>query len=307
MEAKPYSFSSACKEEAGALPRGKEASLSLLSSYFRLRGAKEGTTLVFPTEQAKIATALYSRVREAFSTRARFAYRKGEGYLSRTLYKVLLDDPDGEREAALGIAGKEPSSDLVEGEERGAAYAAGAFLAHGSVSAPSSSNYHLEIVSPSEEAPFLLRFLQKTGPRFPFQTAKRGKKILLYLKRSSSISDFLIYIGATENCLRFENARVDRDFALVSNRFSNLDGANYRRTAKAGEEQLAAIARASKNPNYLAANPKLAALVSLRLSHPDSSMSELASLMGEMLGCTVSKSNVNHLFRKIISDYGDRK
>ena len=69
----------------------------------------------------------------------------------------------------------------------------------------------------------------------------------------------------------------------------------------------AAIARASKNPNYLAANPKLAALVSLRLSHPDSSMSELASLMGEMLGCTVSKSNVNHLFRKIISDYGDRK
>ena len=33
-------------------------------------------------------------------------------------------------------------------------------------------------------------------------------------------------------------------------------------------------------------------------------MSELAKLLGEKTGTTVSKSNVNHLFRKLLEDFG---
>ncbi len=304
---RPYSFSEFAKEEAAMKRRGAEPSLSLLSAYARLRGHLEEKTIVLVSEHAQIARSLYERLKEGFGIRGRFSYTRGKGYLSRISYRLLIDDPGGEILRRLGVGESEIDSSLLEGEERESAYLAGAFMASGSVNAPSSSNYHLEIVAPEKEAPALLHVLQRAKPRFPFRLLHRGKRAVLYLKRSSSISDFLIYIGASESCLRFENARVDRDFAAISNRFSNLDGANYRRSAKAGEGQLAAIARAKENPNYLASNPKLAALVELRLAHPDASLSELASLLGERLGCTVSKSNVNHLFRKIIADYGGKR
>lgn len=300
----PYSFAEYAKEECAALQRGSEASLSLLSSYFRLRGKSEEGAVVFYSEHAQIARALYERIKEAFGERARFAYLRGKGYLSRLLYKVILDDPDGRYLSRLSLREGDIDPSLVAGEKKEAAYLAGAFLASGSVSSPSSSNYHLEISVPREEAPALLKALQKAGPRFPFKSTKRGHKDVLYLKKSSSISDFLVYVGAQESCLRFENARVDREFAAISNRFSNLDGANYRRSYEAGEKQLKAIERASRNPIYLSNNPKLAVLIALRKENPDASMSELAKLLGEKTGTTVSKSNVNHLFRKLLEDFG---
>ncbi len=54
-------------------------------------------------------------------------------------------------------------------------------------------------------------------------------------------------------------------------------------------------------------NPKLSALVSLRLSNPDASLSELSVLLSEELASAVSKSNVNHLFRYIHSLYLEEK
>lgn len=302
-----FSFSKAVREEVAAIERGKEASLALLSSYFRLRGKEENGALVFFTEQAQIARSIYERTREAFNERSRFAYTKGKGYLSRTFYKVIVEDPRGTKKAELRLTNGDVDpffhqDDLVE-----MAYLAGAFMASGSVSSPSSSNYHLEIACPENETQPLLRFISKTGPKFPFKATKKGKKSIVYLKKSAFISDFLIYIGATQNCLQFENALVDRDFASMANRFSNIDGANYRRSQEAGEAQIRAIERASRNPGYLRENPKLSTLVDLRLTHPDASLNELARMMSETLGCTISKSNVNHLFRKIMADYGDKK
>ena len=302
----PYSFAEYAKEECASLPRGSGPSLSLLSSYFRLRGKREGGAVVFYSEHAQIARALYERIREAFDERARFAYVRGKGYLSRLLYKVILDDEGGRRASLLLPEEGEIDPSFVSDEKKEAAYLAGAFLASGSVSSPRSSNYHLEISVPREESSSLLRLLQRAGPRFPFKMTKRGRKDVLYLKKSSSISDFLVFIGAQESCLRFENARVDREFAAISNRFSNLDGANYRRSYEAGERQLKAIERASRNPLYLSNNPKLAVLVALRKANPDASMNELAKLLGEKTGTTVSKSNVNHLFRKLLEDFGGK-
>jgi DNA-binding transcriptional regulator WhiA len=50
-------------------------------------------------------------------------------------------------------------------------------------------------------------------------------------------------------------------------------------------------------------NPKMRLLMELRLSHEDASLEELANLMSEELASTVTKSNVNHLFRAIHQKY----
>ncbi|OPZ32938.1 MAG: putative sporulation transcription regulator WhiA [Tenericutes bacterium ADurb.BinA155] len=50
-------------------------------------------------------------------------------------------------------------------------------------------------------------------------------------------------------------------------------------------------------------NPKLKALMKLRLDHEDATLDELADLLSEELTSSVSKSNINHLFRYLHSEY----
>ena len=119
------------------------------------------------------------------------------------------------------------------------------------------------------------------------------------------MSDFLILVGASESCLKFENARIDRDFANVTNRLHNLDAANMGKTISSAERQIKEIVYFKNHRALLSAftNPKLDALMDLRLSHPDASLSELAELLSEELAAEVTRSNINHLFRKIHEEY----
>ena len=48
---------------------------------------------------------------------------------------------------------------------------------------------------------------------------------------------------------------------------------------------------------------KLKALMRIREDNPDASLSELAALLSEELSCQISKSNINHLFRKLHEEY----
>jgi DNA-binding transcriptional regulator WhiA len=50
-------------------------------------------------------------------------------------------------------------------------------------------------------------------------------------------------------------------------------------------------------------NPKLKALMQLRLSHPDATLEELRGFLSEELNTSISKSNVNHLFRYLDQEY----
>ena len=52
-------------------------------------------------------------------------------------------------------------------------------------------------------------------------------------------------------------------------------------------------------------NPKIEALMNLRLTHEDASLDELAELLSDELASTVSKSNVNHLLRDLHKRYLD--
>jgi DNA-binding protein WhiA len=140
--------------------------------------------------------------------------------------------------------------------------------------------------------------------QFNSKIVKRRQQFVVYLKRSDEISDFLILIGAKEACLQFENVRVDRDFANIDNRLRNIDTANYAKTEKAAERQVEEIHYFLKTLGYdRIDNPKLKALMALRLAHPDATLDELRVLLSEELNTAISKSNVNHLFRYLDQEY----
>ena len=306
------SFAELVKEESARAPREDEEKRAFLSAFIRMNGylrlGSEGDGLEVSSENSAIAKVVYGYMSDLYGVKARFSYTRSAGFLKRIVYHVILDEGADDILNDLEIdffVPKEPSG-VLKNAPQVSSFFAGAFLAGGSVNNPQSSSYHLEISCKEEAfAAFLLKLIQK-NPAHPFHAKKvlRRNKQVIYIKRGDEISDFLVLLGAKENFLAFEDARVSRDFASIGNRLANLDGANYRKSQKSGEKQVEEI-------NYFVSkvgwkgidNPKLRALMEIRLSHPDASLGELSKLLSEELNTTVSKSNVNHLFRYLKQEY----
>jgi conserved hypothetical protein len=312
MDKKPISFAQLAKEEASRAPWNDEGKRALLSAFIRLNGflrltgGEEG--LEVASESASIAKTIYQYLHELYGVEPHFAYTRSAGFLKRVVYHVLVGKDASDLLNDLQVDFFAPSfpKSLLTSSEAVAAYLCGAFLAGGSVNDPSSSNYHLEIALGDES---YAKALQKewnkaANHQFNSKIVQRRKQYVVYLKRSDEISDFLILIGAKEACLQFENVRVDRDFANVDNRLRNIDTANYGKTLKAAERQVAEIHYFEKTLGFdRIDNPKLKALMQLRLSHPDATLEELRGFFSEELNTSISKSNVNHLFRYLDQEY----
>lgn len=302
------SFARLVKEESAKAERSVSEKKALLSSfvringYLRIRGKQEGLEL--SSENSAIAKCVYQYLHELYGVDVRFAYTRSAGFLKRMVYHVIVDDEAGKilEDLEVDFFNPEKPKNVISSSEEVAAYLTGAFLAGGSVNNPASRSYHLEICVKDEGfAKFLLKIWSKYQPHpFSCKLSKRRNQFVLYLKRGDEISDFLVLMGAKDQCLAFEDVRISRDFSSIGNRLSNLDTANYGRVVLASKRQIEEI-------NYLfekegkenISNPKLLALMELRVKNPDASSDELSKLLSEELNTEISKSNVNHLLRYV--------
>lgn len=302
------SFALFAKEEIAALPFPEVQGKAVLSGYAKtsgsLRLSEEGEEIDLVSESAKIAKALYELANAIYGPIARFSYTRSSKRKKKVRYHVLISGKVMEDLELDFFSGKIPSFVLGK-EELERCYLSGAFMAGGSVNAPSSSNYHLEIATTDPSyAKWLIHLINKvSGHVFEAKVASRRLQSVVYLKKAEQISDFLVLVGATNACLEFENVRIDRDFANIGNRLANLDTANMAKTIAVGSRQEEEIRFLIEANGWGAYSGKKKALMELRLSHGDASLSELASLLSEELNATVSKSNINHLFREIHTEY----
>lgn len=304
------SFARLVKEESAKAERSVSEKKALLSSfvringYLRIRGKLEGLEL--SSENSAIAKCVYQYLHELYGVDVRFAYTRSAGFLKRMIYHVIVDSEASKilDDLEVDFFNPERPKNIISSSEDVAAYLTGAFLAGGSVNNPASRSYHLEISVKDEGfAKFLLKIWSKYQPHpFSCKLSKRRNQFVLYLKRGDEISDFLVLMGAKDQCLSFEDVRISRDFSSIGNRLSNLDTANYGRVVLASKRQIEEI-------NYLfekegkdnISNPKLLALMELRVKNPDASLDELSKLLSEELNTEISKSNVNHLLRYVHS------
>ena len=302
------SFARLVKEESAKAERSVSEKKALLSSfvringYLRIRGKQEGLEL--SSENSAIAKCVYQYLHELYGVDVRFAYTRSAGFLKRMVYHVIVDDEAGKilEDLEVDFFNPEKPKNVISSSEDVAAYLTGAFLAGGSVNNPASRSYHLEICVKDEGfAKFLLKIWSKYQPHpFSCKLSKRRNQFVLYLKRGDEISDFLVLMGAKDQCLAFEDVRISRDFSSIGNRLSNLDTANYGRVVLASKRQIEEINHIyEKDGKENISNPKLLALMELRVKNPDASLDELSKLLSEELNTEISKSNVNHLLRYV--------
>lgn len=302
------SFARLVKEESAKAERSVSEKKALLSSfvringYLRIRGKQEGLEL--SSENSAIAKCVYQYLHELYGVDVRFAYTRSAGFLKRMIYHVIVDDEANKilDDLEVDFFNPERPKNIISSSEDVAAYLTGAFLAGGSVNNPNSRSYHLEISVKDEGfAKFLLKIWSKYQPHpFSCKLSKRRNQFVLYLKRGDEISDFLVLMGAKDQCLVFEDVRISRDFSSIGNRLSNLDTANYGRVVSASKRQIDEINYIfEKEGKENISNPKLLACMELRVKNPDASLDELSKLLSSELNTEISKSNVNHLLRYV--------
>lgn len=307
------SFTSQVKEELASNNYPSEDRLrALLSAYIRINGSlvfrHKKTLLQLNTENAKIGRFIYETINEIYHADAELIVKEKRNLDKSKSYMIEISDASEAIMDDLEISFLEGkiSKNIVKNDDTISGYLAGAFLAAGSVNSPVTSNYHLEIALNSENyAKWLAKLFAKyKNSNIEPKITQRRDEYVIYFKKSDQISNFLIMVGAVSSCLDFEDVRANRDLMNNANRLTNMDTANMKRTIETGKRQAEEIRVIDK---YLGidnlGNIKERELCHLRLENEAASLQELADMMSEIFKKTITKSNINHLFRSIHEFY----
>ncbi|MBP0979281.1 MAG: DNA-binding protein WhiA [Oscillospiraceae bacterium] len=169
----------------------------------------------------------------------------------------------------------------------------GAFVISGNISEP-QNKYYLEF---SHENKYLIKQLQSylDNKNFNFKYKKINNKNIIYMTNSNSIEDFLTYIGASNSSLEIMNTKVYKDIRNKINRLVNCETSNINKTILASSNQIKYINKIIKTKGFSFLDSDLREIALKRLDNPEMSLEELSKI----LSFKISKSGLNHKFRKI--------
>lgn len=175
------------------------------------------------------------------------------------------------------------------------AFLRGAFLAGGSVTDP-GKGYHMELTTVHQSVAREAYTLMEEVLNFYPKTASRGGGQVLYLKQSDQISDCLAYLGAPVAAMGIIEAKLEKELNNKVNRRCNCDEANTSKVVEAAQEQLAAIRILREAGVYEQLPVKIKQAAVAREQNPESSLTELASLMEP----PITKPAMNHRLKKLV-------
>jgi len=174
------------------------------------------------------------------------------------------------------------------------AYAKAMFLTGGSISISKRSDYHLEINCGNIEDSLAYQKVLASFSLFPLMRRRKGS-VYLYFKSAEAIADYLRIIGGGNTLLDIESMRVVKSVRAKVNRLVNCDTANVEKTVNSAQRQLEVIRQVDSQIGLDSLHHSLREIARIRRENPEASFKEL----GEMLVPPISKSAVNHRFRKL--------
>ena len=308
------SFSFDVKEDILKLNMDASSHLVELEGWLRLVGEiyLNPIRLVFSSANLHILRYYVGILKQLYSNTAFEIASKQQQKLNRkTIYSCIIEDT---AETIIeDICLLEPISvhkdEILNESKLSLAYLRGAFLAKGSVNDPNTSNYHLEISTDKEvEALFIQRLMNVYS--LNARIAKRRNHLIVYIKEKDRIVEFLRRIGANVTMNEFENAIIKREISANINRTLNTDVANQQKTNRSSIEQMKYITYLEYNYPLERLDSKLLLVMKVRKENPEASLNELVYLINGTYNEQITKSGLNHRFRKIKEialDYKARK
>ncbi len=297
-------FTTEIKDEICTLEKNKLENIAELSAFVRNNGLKTKKGIQLITENPKVARRVFSLFKEIYNVTCVIENGKSPNLTKKRYYLIKITDKVELILKNLAILNMDnnktyiPIKYIIDTEEERRAYLRGCFLATGSINNPKTASYHLEMsISNKKEANNILEILKTFDIQSNIIT--RDKGYMLYVKRAEKIADFLRIIEANRAVLYFEDIRIYRDHKNMTNRLNNCEQANVEKIITACNKQLSDINYITKTYTRDMIDEKIYEAMTYRQKYPEVSLNELSQIITQETGVFITKSGLNHRFRKI--------
>lgn len=297
------SYSSNIKNEISNIQYTKSETMAELSAILNIGVEIEDNYFSLLLENISVARRIYKLIKDIYHIDIIMDNTLTNTLRKNKLVKLTIFEKKDTILEDLSITSNsnriyEPKEYLIDTIEDKQAYLRGIFLICGSINDPKTSRYHLELVIENERtANFANDLLNELS--FNSKIIKRDKKYMVYIKESEKISDFIKLLGAMNSLFYYEDIRIYRDHKNMANRLNNCEQANVDKMVAASNEQLKLIKAIRETKDFDLLDDKIKDICIYREKYPEASMEELANIISLETEKTITKSGINHRFRKM--------
>lgn len=298
------SYTIKIKEEIATINSTKSEIIAELSGFIRNNATVTENKIKLTTENEKTLKHLTAIIKIVYEIDITVEIKNNLNFSKKELYQIIIIDKVDFILKDIGYYDsnenylKIPPNYIVGANEEIRAYLRGVFLCCGSVNNPETSRYHMElsVINPEEAI-----FIQKLLNIFDLNAKilNRDKGYMIYLKEAEKISDYLKILGANNAVLYFENVRIYRDQKNKTNRLNNCEQANIDKVVQTATNQLDQIKIIEENSGINLLDEKTKEALEYRKKYPEASLKELAEIITIETGKKITKSGLNHRFRKL--------
>ena len=297
-------FSSKIKKEISTTECTRAEYLSELSGIIRTSSEIKIYNIKIQTENKFVANRIFGLFKILYDINLNISLRKNYNFKKNEIYVLELKKDTLKVLRDLGIVSEKnellriPSESLLSDEELRRAYLRGVFLVSGSLNDPKTSRYHLEfLINDTEYANFLNKLLNDNNLNSKILHRKKG--YMIYIKEAEKISDFLRLIRAYNGVMYYEEIRVYREKINMTNRINNCEQANVEKMVATSNKLIKEINYIKEKDMFDLLDDKIKESAEYRIRYPETSLLELSKIITLETNSNVSKSCLNHRFRKI--------
>lgn len=298
------SYTTSIKNEIAFLEKFKSETIAELSGFIRNNGYIDDNKLFLTTENKKIMENIVSTIKKIYEIKVEVETKRNLNFSKNDLYLIIINERIDFILKDLGFYNNDleyldtPPEYIVGANEEIRSYLRGVFLSQGSINDPKTSRYHMEIlIDKPKEAIFVQKLLNIFD--LNAKILNRDKGYMIYIKEAEKISDFIKIIGATKAVLYFEDIRIYHDKKNRTNRLNNCEQANIDKVVNAAIVQLKNIKKLEDNLALELLDDKTKEALYYRKKYPEASLKELSEIISVETGNKITKSGLNHRFRKI--------
>ena len=298
------SYTTSIKNEIAFLEKFKSETIAELSGFIRNNGYIDDNKLFLTTENKKIMENIVSTIKKLYEIKVEVETKRNLNFSKNDLYLIIINERIDFILKDLGFYNNDleyldtPPEYIVGANEEIRSYLRGVFLSQGSINDPKTSRYHMEIlIDKPKEAIFVQKLLNIFD--LNAKILNRDKGYMIYIKEAEKISDIIKIIGATKAVLYFEDIRIYHDKKNRTNRLNNCEQANIDKVVNAAIVQLKNIKELEDNLALELLDDKTKEALYYRKKYPEASLKELSEIISVETGNKITKSGLNHRFRKI--------
>lgn len=298
------SYTTKIKQEITTVESEKSEAIAELSGFIRNNGTVLDHIIYLTTESKSMVERLKEYFERIYEVEPKIEIKENLNFSKNELYSIAIKEKADFILQDIGYYDNNnnylpvPPNYIVGGNEEIRAYLRGVFQCTGSINDPKTSRYHMELsISLPEEAVFIQKLLNIFD--LNAKILNREKGYMIYIKEAEKISDYIRIIGASQAVLYFENVRIYRDQKNKTNRLNNCEQANMDKVIATATSQLDYIKIIEENLGTSLLDEKTKEALDYRKKYPEASLKELSEIITLETGKSITKSGLNHRFRKM--------